>query len=62
MLLGYSYIVHDIDTIMHRYIYYIIGAREKGTKGGSFPGVIGRGCGRLEPAQRIAGYFYLFRA
>lgn len=27
---------------MHRYIYYIIGAREKGTKGGSFPGVTGQ--------------------
>lgn len=47
---------------MHRYIYYIIGAREKGRKCGSFPGVVGSRCGRQEPAQRIAGYFiYLGR-
>lgn len=47
---------------MHRYIYYIIRAREKGTKGGSFPGVIGSRCRGQEPAQRIAGYFiYLGR-
>lgn len=45
---------------MHRYIYYIIGAREKGTKGGISPGVIGSRCRRQEPAQRIAGSFYLF--
>lgn len=42
---------------MHRYIYYIIGAREKGTKGGISPGAIGGRCRRPEQAQRIAGYF-----